>query len=105
MDYESRGDVPQGRGMGSSAAVRAGSVAGLSALTGDRRDREGLVRLAAQLDNAPDNACAVFAGGFCIARTESSDFAYREHVRFDLPEALEFVAVSPHRQVINTMAK
>ena len=100
FDYEIWGDVPQARGLGSSATVRAGIVAGLNALTGHRLDREALIRLTAQLDNAPDNACAVFAGGFCIARTESSDFAYREHVRFDLPEALEFVAVSPAYEVL-----
>jgi len=52
------------------------------------------------LDNAPDNACAVFAGGFCIARTEEATFAYREHVRFSLPESLSFVAVSPDYQVL-----
>ena len=100
FDYEIWGDVPQARGLGSSSTVRGGIVAGLNALNGNPLDREALIRLTTQLDNAPDNACAVFAGGFCIARTEPSTFAYREHVRFGLPETLEFVAVSPAYEVL-----
>jgi homoserine kinase len=100
FDYEIWGDVPQARGLGSSSTVRAGVVAGLNALTGNPLDREAMIRLTTQLDRAPDNACAVVAGGFCIARTEPSTFAYREHLRFDLPEALEFVAVSPAYAVL-----
>jgi homoserine kinase len=100
FDYEIWGDVPQARGLGSSSTVRAGIVAGLNALTGSPLEMEAMIRLAAQLDNAPDNACAAFAGGFCIARTDPETFAYREHVRFDLPESLVFVAVSPSYEVL-----
>ncbi|MFT6235813.1 MAG: homoserine kinase [Lentimonas sp.] len=100
FDYEIWGDVPQARGLGSSSTVRAGIVAGLNALTGSPLEIEAMIRLAAQLDNAPDNACAAFAGGFCIARTDPETFAYREHVRFDLPESLVFVAVSPSYEVL-----
>jgi homoserine kinase len=59
-----------------------------------------MIRLTTKLDNAPDNACAAFAGGFCIARTEPKTFAYREHVRFVLPATLTFVAVAPDYQVL-----
>jgi len=100
FDYEIWGDVPQARGLGSSSTVRAGIVAGLNALTGSPLDMEAMIRLTAQLDNAPDNACAAFAGGFCIARTDPDTFAYREHVRFGLPESLVFMAVSPGYEVL-----
>jgi len=100
FDYEIWGDVPQARGLGSSSTVRAGIVAGLNALTGSPLELEAMIRLTAQLDNAADNACAAFAGGFCIARTDPETFAYREHVRFDLPESLVFVAVSPSYEVL-----
>ena len=86
FDYEIWGDVPLARGLGSSATVRAGIVAGLNALSGSPLDQDAMIRLTAQLDNAPDDACAAFAGGFCIARTDPETFAYREHVRFGLPE-------------------
>jgi homoserine kinase len=100
FDYEIWGDVPLARGLGSSATVRASIVAGLNQLTGSPLDQDAMIRLTTQLDNAPDNACAVFAGGFCIARTDPDTFAYREHVRFGLPESLVFVAVSPAYEVL-----
>ena len=56
FDYEIWGDVPQARGLGSSSTVRAGIVAGLNALTGSPLEMESMIRLTAQLDNAPDTA-------------------------------------------------
>jgi homoserine kinase len=100
FDYEIWGDVPPARGLGSSSTVRAGIIAGLNALSGSPLDTETMIRLTTKLDNAPDNACAVFAGGFCIARTEPETFAYREHVRFALPDSLVFVAMSPDYHVL-----
>jgi homoserine kinase len=100
FDYEIWGDVPEARGLGSSSTIRAAIVAGLNKLHGEPLDPEAMIRLTTRLDNAPDNACAVFAGGFCIARTGPEASAYREHVHFPLPESLSFVAVSPDYQVL-----
>ncbi|NBB79089.1 MAG: hypothetical protein GVY36_06525 [Verrucomicrobia bacterium] len=100
FDYEIWGEVPEARGLGSSSTLRASVVAGLNHLHGGPLDREAMIRLTTKLDNAPDNACAVFAGGFCIARTEPETFAYREHVHFALPDSLSFVAVSPDYKVL-----
>jgi len=100
FDYEIWGDVPEARGLGSSSTIRAAIVAALNKLHGEPLDMEAMIRLTTKLDNAPDNACAAFSGGFCIARTEPKTFAYREHVRFDLPESLSFVAVSPDYKVL-----
>ncbi|MFP4260551.1 MAG: homoserine kinase [Opitutales bacterium] len=100
FDYDIWGEVPIARGLGSSSTLRAGIIAGLNQLTGQPLGRESMIRLTSRLDNAPDNACAVFAGGFCIARTEPETRAYREHVRFDLPEDLIFAVVSPDYEVL-----
>lgn len=105
FDYEIWGDVPEARGLGSSSTIRAAIVAGLNRLHGEPLDLEAMIRLTTKLDNAPDNACAVFAGGFCIARTEEANFAYREHVRFSLPESLSFVAVSPDYKVLTANSR
>ena len=102
FDYEIWGEVPRARGLGSSSTVRAGIVAGLNALSGNKLDQAAMICLTTRLDNAPDNACAAFAGGFCIARTEPETFAYREHVRFDIPDSLVFVAVSPDYEVLTS---
>lgn len=100
FDYEIWGDVPEARGLGSSSTIRAAIVAGLNKLHGEPLDMKAMIRLTTKLDNAPDNACAAFAGGFCIARTDPQNFAYREHVRFNLPDSLTFVAVSPDYKVL-----
>jgi homoserine kinase len=105
FDYEIWGDVPPARGLGSSSTVRAGIVAGLNALSGASLDTEAMIRLTTKLDNAADNACAAFAGGFCIARTDPDTFAYREHVRFALPESLVLVAVSPNYEVLTANSR
>ena len=100
FDFDIWGEVPIARGLGSSSTIRGGIIAGLNHLTGNPLSTEDMIRLTTRLDNAPDNACAVYSGGFCIARTEAKNFAYREHVRFDLPDSLTFVAVSPDYEVL-----
>ncbi|MFU8848656.1 MAG: homoserine kinase [Opitutales bacterium] len=100
FDYEIWGEVPLARGLGSSSTVRAGIIAGLNHFAGNPLDQEMAIRLTTQLDNSPDNACAAFSGGFCIARTDPETFAYREHIRFELPETLAFAAVSPDYKVM-----
>ncbi len=99
FDYEIWGEVPPARGLGSSATIRAGVVAGLNRMCGDPLDTDAMIRLTARLDNAADNACAAFVGGFCIARIDPQTSAYREHVRFELPESPVFVTVSPDYEV------
>lgn len=105
FDYEIWGEVPTARGLGSSSTLRAAVLAGLNHLHGGLLDRETLIYLATRLDKAPDNACAVFVGGFCIARTDPRTFAYREHVRFELPDTLGFIAVSPAYQVLTETSR
>lgn len=105
FDYEIWGEVPKARGLGSSSTVRAGVIAGLNALHGKPLETETMIRLATQLDKAPDNSCAAFVGGFCIARTNPVDFSYLEHVRFELPESLVFMAVSPDYEVLTSNSR
>jgi homoserine kinase len=100
FDYEIWGDVPLARGLGSSSTVRAGIIAGLNHQLGYPLDEEASIRLATKLDNSPDNACAAFSGGFCISKIEPDTFAYREHLRFELPDTLAFAAVAPDYAVM-----
>jgi homoserine kinase len=97
--YALWGEVPVARGLGSSATIRAGIVAGLNALDGSPLTLARCIALVSRLDHAPDNTCAAFAGGFCVARTDPETGAYREHLRFEVPESLAFVAVSPDMEV------
>ncbi len=105
FSFDVWGEVPVARGLGSSSTIRAGIIAGLNHLAGEPMDKAAMIRLTTKLDNAPDNACAVFSGGFCIARTEPVTFTYREHVKFDLPTELVFAVVSPDYEVLTETSR
>ena len=64
--------IPQGRGLGSSAAAIVAAVVAAAALTGDgRTDRAELLAVAAEIEGHPDNVAACLLGGFTIAWTEA----------------------------------
>lgn len=87
--------VPPGRGLGSSAVVRVGVIAGLNALTGAGLTPRQLIELAVALEGHPDNAAAAVLGGFCVSRTSPVSGAYLDGVRVTVPPELAFVVVAP----------
>jgi homoserine kinase len=64
--------IPQGRGLGSSAAaIVAGVLAAASLADGaGPADRAGLLAVASEMEGHPDNVAACLLGGFTIAWTE-----------------------------------
>jgi homoserine kinase len=98
--YRIAGDVPAARGLGSSVTVHAGIVAGLAALAGIDFERREVVALVTALEGHPDNAAAGVFGGFCVARCNPADGAYVDTVRFEIPEELVFVVVSPEVEIL-----
>lgn len=99
------GDVPVTRGLGSSATIRTGMLAALNAWQGDPLDRRTLVRLGTNLDQAADGISACFYGGFCVSRVDPQTGQYRDTLRFDVPEHLAFVVVSPEIPVHTPIAR
>lgn len=95
FSYHIEGDVPPARGLGSSVTVIAGVLAGLDALHGTELSRHQLVELATELEGHPDNASAGILGGFCVARCDPATGRYRDTLRFNVPEEIAFVVVSP----------
>lgn len=61
------GEVPIARGLGASATVRVGFIAGLNALAGSKLSREQLLGLATELEGHPDNASPAIFGGFTVS--------------------------------------
>jgi homoserine kinase len=61
--------IPQGRGMGSSAAAVVAGVVGAWALCPDvgAVDRDAVLRLTTELEGHPDNVAACLRGGFTLA--------------------------------------
>lgn len=98
--YRIEGEVPPARGLGSSVTVRAGVVAGLNALADAGLDRSRLVALVTALEGHPDNAAAGILGGFCVPRTNPVDGTYEDCVRFEVPDDLAFVVVSPVVEIL-----
>ncbi|HYJ07221.1 MAG TPA: homoserine kinase [Chthoniobacterales bacterium] len=62
------GDIPQSRGLGSSATIRIGVVHGLNELADRPLQRREIFELCAQLEGHPDNAAPACYGGFNVVR-------------------------------------
>lgn len=95
FSYRIEGDVPTTRGLGSSVTVRAGIIAGLSALTEAGLTRPQIVALVTELEGHPDNAAASVLGGFCVARSDPQTGAYVDTIRIKMSDELVFVTASP----------
>jgi homoserine kinase len=100
FSYQIAGDVPQARGLGSSATVRTGVLAGLNALAGAELSNFQIIELGTALEGHPDNAAASILGGFCVSRTSPVNGAYLDSVRIPVPEELAFVVVSPQVAIL-----
>jgi homoserine kinase len=65
--------IPQGRGLGSSAAAVVGGILGARALVvggSERLADEAVLRLAAEIEGHPDNVAACLFGGLTLAWTD-----------------------------------
>jgi homoserine kinase len=85
--------IPQGRGLGSSAAAIVAGVMAAAALTGDgRTDKAEVLAVAGEIEGHPDNVAACLLGGFTIAWTERG----RAHaVRLDPVSSIEALVFVP----------
>ena len=58
--------IPQSRGLGSSATIRLGVLLALNRLSGNPLDRLKVFQLCAELEGHPDNAAPAIFGGFTV---------------------------------------
>ena len=93
------GDVPRGRGLGSSATVHAGVIAGLNALTRAGLSPRQVVELVVAFEGHPDNAAPAVWGGFCVVRTSPVTGAFLDCVRIAVQRELLFVVVAPAAEI------
>lgn len=105
IEFDIWGDIPIARGLGSSATIRAGVAAALNRIHGEPLDREGLTALVCGLDHSPDNSCPLIQGGFCVARSDPETGDYRYTLRHEVSDAVRFVVVSPHAEVLTSQAR
>ncbi len=92
------GAIPCARGLGSSAAVRAGILVGLNELHGRPLSPAQLIALGSRLEGHPDNIAAALLGGFTISTDEG-------RTRVPLSNRLEFVAFIPEMEMETEWAR
>jgi len=95
--------IPQGRGLGSSAAAIVAGVLGARALVADgaeRMDDAALLDLAADLEGHPDNVAACLRGGLTLAWRRPAGVAA---VRLDV--RLAFTLFVPPRSYATSTAR
>jgi homoserine kinase len=92
------GDIPQSRGLGSSAAIRLGVLDGLNELADRPFQRRELFQLGAELEGHPDNAAPACYGGFNVVRG-------LERQMFSVSAQLHFVLLIPDFEISTTKAR
>jgi homoserine kinase len=86
------GEIPKCRGLGSSAAVRLGTLHGLNLLAGKPLARQQIFELAAGLEGHPDNAAPAEFGGFNVGAASGLQ-------RFMVSPRLKFVLLIPDLEI------
>jgi len=94
------GDIPQARGLGSSATIRAAVLLALNALATGHLTKSELCEFCAKLEGHPDNAAAAVYGGFTIVSKARNKIA-----RFDIDPDLKFVLFIPNFEVKTSEAR
>lgn len=90
------GDVPIARGLGSSAAYRAGVIASLNELSGAGLSKEQLLEMVTDLEGHPDNASPALLGGFTVSGRTGKQVRC---LRFSVSPKLKIIALIPEFRV------
>lgn len=99
FSFRIEGDVPAARGLGSSATIIVGVLAGLDALSGTQLTREQLAAMGTKLEGNPDNASPCVFGGFTVSRCDPATGEYRDTVRVPVAGEVVFVVASPEMEL------
>ncbi|HKS03830.1 MAG TPA: homoserine kinase, partial [Chthoniobacterales bacterium] len=93
-----RGNVPIGRGLGSSVTVRLGVLHALNEIAQTNLSRNELFKLCAKLEGHPDNAAPASFGGFTVARGIDVQ-------RFKVSPRLRFILLIPSFEIATIEAR
>jgi len=92
------GDIPQSRGLGSSAAIRLGVLNGLNELAERPLQRRELFEIGVALEGHPDNVAPACYGGFNVVRG-------LERQMFTVASRLHFILLIPDFEVATAKAR
>lgn len=102
VEVFSEGTLPHGRGLGASAALRAGVCAGLNFLTRAKLGRQALLNLVTELEGHPDNASPALLGGATISGMVGGEVRC---LRFEVSKRLKLVTLIPDFRVATEEAR
>lgn len=98
-DYSQRGyririesEIPESRGLGSSAACIVGGVLAANEIAGSKLSRREMLELAAEIEGHPDNVSPAIYGGMQVSIMEGSR-VYSESIQ--LARGVKFCAIIP----------
>ncbi len=97
-----RSEIPVGRGLGASAALRVGLAAGLNTLTRSPFDRQQLLNLVTEVEGHPDNTAPSILGGFTASTMIGQE---ARTIRFAVSPKAKFVTLIPNFEVSTPMAR
>lgn len=97
-----RSEIPVGRGLGASAALRVGVAAGLNTLAGSPLDRQQLLNLVTEIEGHPDNTAPAILGGFTASTIIGQE---ARTIRFPVSPKAKFVTLIPNFEVSTPMAR
>jgi homoserine kinase len=96
------GDLPVARGLGYSAAVRLGVIAGLNELTRAGWTRQQLLEAVTELEGHPDNASPSVYGGFAVSSRLGTAVRC---LHFPVSEKAQFVTLIPPFGIATAQAR
>jgi homoserine kinase len=96
-------EIPLASGLGSSAAAIVAGIKLSASLTGKRISDQSILNYATEFEGHPDNVAASLYGGFLASCIRSDGTVLS--TRFDWPEQIRVVVVSPHSQLPTHVAR
>ncbi len=102
IEVSCRSGIPIARGLGFSAALRAGIVGGLNELSAKPLAQTDLLDIVTRLEGHPDNASPALLGGFTVSGIVNGA---TRCLRFDVDSALKIVTLIPKFNVRTSAAR
>ena len=94
--------IPNGRGLGSSAALLVAGAMGANVLRGNKLSTQGLLNITNAMEGHPDNLAPAFFGGLTASMVDNG---LPVTVNFPLHKDWEFLALVPDFEIATTFAR
>ncbi len=95
-------NIPQARGLGSSAACIVGGIMGANEILGNPLDKDEILKLATEIEGHPDNVAPAIYGGLIVSVMEGEKI----HTgKLPIKNELNFIALVPNFKLSTSEAR